>query len=146
MAYPQYAPIGIREELMIVEVYEDGIAILQQVATEAQGLGRVRKTDHACEIDDQWFGFESAFIIDLYRSIVYRERIIVTLLTSADQKLAFLFVDEDVHKPGRPQVLERLDPDVDLIVGEIHCDATFHRHAASSHPIYSFTTRDFRTL
>jgi hypothetical protein len=131
---------------MIVKVYENGIAILHQIAIEAQGLGRVRKTDHACEIDDQWFGFESAFIIDLYRSIVYRERIIVTLLTSADQKLALLFVDEDVHKPRRPQVLERLDPDVDLIVGEIHCDATLHRHTGASHPIDSFTIRDYRTL
>lgn len=131
---------------MIVEVYEDGIAILQQVATEAQGLGRVRKTDHACQVDDQELCLESAFIIDLHRRVVYRERIIVTLLAPADQKLAFLFVDEDVHKPGRPQVLERLGPDIDLIVGEIHCDATLHRHAASSHPIYSFTIRDYRTL
>jgi hypothetical protein len=146
MAYPQYSSIEIREELMIVKVYENGIAILHQIAIEAQGLGRVRKADHAREVDDQGLGLESAFIINLHRSIVDRERIIVTILAPADQKLAFLFVDEDVHKPGRPQVLERLDPDVDLIVGEIHCDATFHRHAASSHPIYSFTTRDYRTL
>ena len=70
---------------MIVEVYEDGIAILQQVATEAQGLGRIRKADHARQVDDQGLGLESAFLIDLNRSIVNRERIIVALLTSADQ-------------------------------------------------------------
>jgi len=131
---------------MIVEVYEDGIAILQQVATEAQGLGRVRKADHVRQVDDQRFCLEAAFLIDLHRSIVNRKRIIVALLASADQQMTFLFVDEDVHKPGRPQVLERLDPDIDLIAGEIHCDATLHRHAAPSHPIYSFTIRDFRTL
>ena len=131
---------------MIVKVYENGIAILHQIAIEAQGLGRVRKADHAREVDDQGLGLESAFIIDLHRRVVYRERIIVTLLTSTDQQLTFLFVDEDVHEPGRPQVLERLDPDVDLIAGEIHCDATLHRHAGASRPIDSFTIRDFRTL
>ena len=70
---------------MIVKVYEDGIAILQQVATEAQGLGRVRKADHTCQVDDQGLCLESAFLIDLNRSIIDRERIIVALLTSADQ-------------------------------------------------------------
>jgi hypothetical protein len=131
---------------MIVKVYEYGIAILKQVATEAQGLGRVLNPYHVRQVDDQGLGFESAFLIDLHRSIVDRKRIIVALIAPLDQQLTFLFVDEDVHEPGRPQVLERLDPDIDLIVGEIHCDATLHRHAASSHPIYSFTTRDFRTL
>ena len=70
---------------MIIKVYEDSIAILQKVAAEAQGLERVRKADHAREVDDQRFGLEAAFLIDLHRSIVDRERIIVALLTSADQ-------------------------------------------------------------